>query len=207
MQESIRQMKKRSLFIFCFLRVLILLSVDDAFVAAQKPQSLTDSLKKPVVKFGFGRLATGAEIAAWDIDIRPDGKGLPAGQGDVKKGKLIFVAKCAVCHGINGRQTGAEKLIGGALVSDTLATSRTKTIGNYWPYATTLFDYIRRAMPYNLPGSLTNNEVYSLSAYLLNANKIVGADVVFDANNLPKVVMPAKKLFIMDDRRGGAEIK
>ena len=206
MQENIKQMNKRLLFLFSLLLAMILLSVNDSFVAAQKLQPLTDSLRKPL-RFGFGRSATGAEITAWDIDVRPDGKGLPAGQGDVKKGKLIYAVKCAVCHGPDGKQTGAVKLVGGALVSDTLATAKPKTVGNYWPYATTLFDYIRRAMPYNLPGSLTSNEVYSLSAYLLNANKIVGADVVLDAKNLSKVVMPAKKLFIMDDRKGGAEIK
>ena len=206
MQENISDMKKRMVLVFSFLVVLIIISINDSFVVAQKRQSLNDDLKKPI-KFGFGRAATGAEITAWDIDVRSDGKGLPAGQGDVKKGKVIYHSKCAVCHGVGGRQTGEAKLPGGALVSDTLATGKLKTIGNYWPYATTLFDYIRRAMPYNLPGSLTNNEVYSLSAYLLNANKIVGDSVVLNAENLPEVVMPAKKLFIMDDRRGGAEIK
>ena len=165
-----------------------------------------DSLKR-VPKFGFGRVAGKAEIAAWDIDIRPDGKGLPAGKGDVKTGRLIFVKKCAPCHGPEGKETPGLKLLGGALVSDTLSTGRVKTIGNYWPYATTLFDYIRRAMPYNAPGSLTNDEVYALSAYLLHANKIVGQTVVMDAIHLPKIVMPARKMFVMDNRTGGKEIR
>lgn len=186
--------------------ILLLMSLKTAFIPSQEIKPLTDRLKRPV-KFGFGRKATAQEIAAWDIDIRPDGKGLPAGRGDVKKGRLLYAQKCATCHGIDGTETPGIKLPGNALVGDTLATSKPKTIGNYWPYATTLFDYMRRAMPYNLPGTLSNDEVYSITAYLLHANKIIKADVVLDAKNLYKVVMPAKKLFIMDDRKGGQEIK
>ncbi|QNN45179.1 cytochrome c [Pedobacter roseus] len=182
------------------------MSLKMVFIPSQGKKPLTDSLKRPA-KFGFGRPATAQEIAAWDIDVRPDGKGLPAGQGDVKKGRVLYAQKCAMCHGVDGTEKPGIKLPGNALVGDTSATSKPKTIGNYWPYATTLFDYMRRAMPYNLPGSLSNDEVYSITAYLLNANKIIKADVVLDAKNLYKVVMPAKKLFIMDDRKGGPEIK
>ena len=167
---------------------------------------LSDTAKWPVT-FGFGRVPTQAEISAWDIDIRPDGKGLPSGQGDAKTGKAIYATKCAVCHGANGRETNGVKLLGAPLVGDTTATNKPKTIGNYWPYATTLFDYIRRAMPYNQPGSLTDNEVYSLTAFLLNENKIIKEATVLNAKNLQHVVMPAKKLFIMDDRKGGPEVK
>lgn len=186
--------------------ITIIFAFSNSFVAAQKQKGIVDSLKRQV-KFGFGRIANGDEITAWDIDVRPDGAGLPAGQGDVKKGKLIYDVKCAACHGANGKEINGVKLLGGALVGDTLITAKPKTIGNYWPYATTLFDYIRRAMPYNMPGSLTNNEVYSLSAYLLNANKILRIDVVLNAKNLPQIIMPARKLFVMDDRKGGKEIK
>ena len=162
---------------------------------------------KRSAKFGFGRTATVAEINLWDIDVRPDGKGLPKGQGDFGKGKALFALKCAACHGVDGRETVGVRLPAPALVSDTAAKSRPKTIGNYWPYATTLFDYVRRTMPYNQPGSLTDNEVYSVTAYLLSANKIIKPDAVLNAQNLHKIVMPAKKLFIMDDRKGGPEIK
>ncbi|WP_025142016.1 c-type cytochrome [Pedobacter jeongneungensis] len=199
-------MNKKTVLIFACPVVLLLMSLKTAFVPIQVQLPLTDSLKRPA-KFGFGRPATAQEIAAWDIDVRPDGKGLPAGQGDVKKGRVLYAQKCAMCHGVDGTEKPGVKLPGNALVGDTSATSKPKTIGNYWPYATTLFDYMRRAMPYNLPGSLSNDEVYSITAYLLNANKIIKADVVLDAKNLYKVVMPAEKLFIMDDRKGGPEIK
>ncbi|MHB8207493.1 c-type cytochrome, partial [Mucilaginibacter sp.] len=135
------------------------------------------------------------------------GKGLPAGDGNASKGEAIYTLKCAACHGVGGKEISGIKLPAPALVSDTAAKSKPKTIGNYWPYATTLFDYVRRAMPYNLPGSLTDNEVYSITAYLLSANKIIQPDAVLNAQSLPKIIMPAKKLFIVDDRKGGPEVK
>ena len=156
--------------------------------------------------FGHGRVVTKAEINAWDIDIRPDGKGLPPGQGSVSKGRAIYVQKCAACHGEKSAGQLEVKTLGPALIGDTILKGIGKTIGNYWPYATTLFDYIRRAMPYPQPGSLSNIEVYSLTAYLLNANHVV-VDTVQNAKTLPKIVMPAKKLFVFDNRKGGPEVK
>ncbi|WP_132053743.1 c-type cytochrome [Pseudocnuella soli] len=151
-------------------------------------------------RFGFGRPATAAQIAAIDIDVRPDGQGLPPGSGTVPEGRAIYAAKCASCHGATGVEGPYNRLVS----SD---TSKAKAIGNYWPYATTLFDYIRRAMPFNAPGSLSNEEVYHLTSYLLHANGLVAADIEMNAANLPKVVMPAKDLFVPDDRTGGAEIR
>lgn len=157
-------------------------------------------------KFGFGRATNQTEIGAWDIDIRPDGKGLPPGQGSVSKGRAIYVHKCAACHGEKSAGQLKVKTVGPALIGDTILTAKGKTIGKYWPYATTLFDYIRRAMPYPQPGSLSNVEVYSLTAYLLNANHVT-ADTIQNARSLPKIVMPARKLFVFDDRKGGPEVK
>lgn len=151
-------------------------------------------------RFGFGQPASAARIAAWDIDISPDGKGLPAGSGTVQEGRKLYVLKCAGCHGNTGKEGPYSHLVS----SD---TSQAKTIGNYWPYATTLFDYIRRAMPFNAPGSLRDEEVYHLTAYLLHANHLIDSNTVMDAESLPKVEMPAKKWFVPDDRAGGAEIR
>ncbi|MBN9384547.1 MAG: cytochrome c [Chitinophagaceae bacterium] len=152
--------------------------------------------------FGFGRIATTKEIAALNISIRPDGKGLPAGSGTVREGRAIYLMKCAACHGSTGVEGPQARLV--APMGD---TTRAKAIGNYWPYATTLFDYTRRAMPYNAPGSLSAGEVYSLTAFLLYANKIIDSEKVINAASLPQVVMPAKKFFVTDDRRGGPEIR
>lgn len=159
-----------------------------------------DTTAFPPKTFGFGRTATAAEIAAIDIDIMPDGHGLPAGSGNVLTGKNVYEIKCAFCHGKNGTEGPFSVLVGGD-------TTKAKTIGNYWPYSTTLFDYIRRAMPYNMPGSLKDSEVYSLTAFLLYKNKIIDTAAVMDAASLPKVKMPAQKLFINDDRRGGPEVR
>jgi cytochrome c len=168
------------------------------------PSMTTDTAQWPAT-FGFGKDATPQQIAAWDIDVRPDGVGLPAGSGTVTQGKAIYVAKCAACHGSAEKVMPGVKLPAPVLVSD--STAKVKAIGNYWPYASTVFDYIRRSMPYNLPGSLTNNEVYGVTAYLLNANKVIKPDAVLNDQTLPKIVMPAQKLFITDDRKGGPEIR
>ncbi len=157
--------------------------------------------------FGFGRAASPQDIARWDISIPPDGKGLPPGEGTVNAGITVYKIKCAACHGETGEAKAGVKLPAPALVSDTAANLTPKTIGNYWPYATTLFDYIRRAMPYNQPGSLSDNEVYNVTAFLLNANKIISANITLNASNLPKVVMPACKLYIKDVRKPGPEIR
>lgn len=155
-----------------------------------------DTISPLPLSFGFGRAASQAEIDSIDIDVRPDGKGLPAGSGNALSGKEIYLVKCLPCHS-GSFQAGPQ------LISDTLKVSRTKTIGNYWPYASTVFDYINRAMPYNSPGSLTADEVYSLTAYLLYANKIIDEKMVLNSVSLPKISMPAKDMFIPDDRKGG----
>jgi S-disulfanyl-L-cysteine oxidoreductase SoxD len=147
----------------------------------------------------IGHLATPAEIAGWDIDVRADGRGLPAGHGSVREGETVFAQTCAACHGARGEGKPADRLVGG---SDTLATSKpVRTVGSYWPYATTLFDYIRRAMPFNAPQSLTGDQVYAVSAYILYLNKIVPEDTVLDATSLPRVVMPNRKGFTSPDPR------
>jgi cytochrome c len=158
----------------------------------------------PERHFGFGRAPEPQEIQRLDIDVRPDGKGLPAGRGTAKAGLLIYNEKCLACHG-NG-EPSVIKLPGGELFSKH-PTDKVKNIGNYWPYATTIFDYVRRAMPYNAPGSLTNQEVYDLTAYLLFANGIIQENFVVDQKSLPAVVMPAKSKFVNDDRTGGNTLR
>lgn len=148
--------------------------------------------------YGLGRPATDEEIQAWNIDVSPTGEGLPPGQGTVKHGAQVFAAKCAVCHGPTGTEGPKDKLVGG---QNTLATAKpVKTVGSYWPYATTLYDYINRAMPFNAPGSLTGDEVYSVIAWLLFQNGIVQEDAVIDARTLPLVEMPNRNGFIPDPR-------
>jgi len=192
--------------ITCGMMAITLMALQGNSVVKHQHRVMQDSIKWPAT-FGFGRTATPEEISLWDIAIRPDGKGLPPGEGDVAKGKSIYALKCVACHGENGRETPGFKLAGPVLVSDTSFKSKPKTIGNYWPFATTLFDYVRRTMPYNLPGSLTNNDVYSLTAFLLSANQIIKPDAILNGQTLPRVIMPAKKLFVVDDRKGGAEVK
>ncbi|PTB20971.1 cytochrome C biogenesis protein CcdA [Trinickia symbiotica] len=151
-------------------------------------------------EYGLGAPIAASALARWDIDIAPDGHRLPAGSGTVAAGKQIFAAKCAACHGQSGEGGIGDPLAGGAGSLTSLKPQ--KTIGSYWPYATTLFDYIRRAMPYNAPQSLTTDEVYALSAYLLHLNGIVPEQATLDAKSLPKVRMPNRGGFVPDPRPG-----
>lgn len=151
--------------------------------------------------YGFGAPATAADIAAVDIDAMPDGRGLPAGSGSYAAGKDVYASKCAACHGakMEGvKGTGGAALIGGR---GSLASGKPKkTVESYWPYATTVFDFVKRAMPFNEPGTLSNDEIYAVTAYVLGEGNIVGKDAVMDAKSLPKVQMPNRDGFIPDPR-------
>ena len=150
-------------------------------------------------RFGFGRPATEEEIAGWDIDVEPDGTGLPEGRGTVAQGEAIFNQSCVACHGQGGEGGPMDRLVGGFGSLDT--DQPVKTVGSYWPYATTLYDYVNRAMPFDNPGSLTPDEVYAVVAYVLYLNDIVGEDAVMDAESLPRVEMPNRDGFIEVDPR------
>jgi cytochrome c len=133
-------------------------------------------------------------IAAWDLTILPNGAGLPPGHGSVGEGGAIFSEKCQMCHGLEGRGQPADRLTGG--VGSLTSSQPVKTVASYWPYATTVFDYIRRAMPVTHPHSLNDHEVYSLVAYILSIDGIVKKDAVLDAKSLPKIKMPNRNGFI-----------
>jgi S-disulfanyl-L-cysteine oxidoreductase SoxD len=150
--------------------------------------------------FGYGTKATAEQIAGWDIDARADGAGLPDGNGTVAQGEEIYAQQCAACHGTFGEGEGRyPKLIGG---EGTLTGDRPEpTVGSYWPFAPTLWDYINRAMPFQAPRSLSAADVYALTAYVLNLNNIVSNDFVADRNSLPKVKMPYRDRFIWQDPR------
>jgi S-disulfanyl-L-cysteine oxidoreductase SoxD len=144
--------------------------------------------------YNFGRPATPQEIAGWDIDVSPDGAGLSPGHGDVSQGEAIFGEKCASCHGARGEGKPMDRLVGGI---GTLRDKKPeKTVGSFWPYATTLFDYVRRAMPLNAPQSLTPDEVYAVSAYVLFLNGIVPQDTTLDSGALAKIKMPNRDGFV-----------
>src|SRR5262247_960310 len=143
----------------------------------------------------LGREATPAQVAGWDISVGPDGAGLPPGKGTAVKGAVVYEQKCQACHGTKGAGQPNDRLVGG---QGTLASKTpVRTIGSYWPYATTVFDYVRRAMPYVQPQSLTNDEVYALAAYLLNLNGIIGDNDEMNAQTLPRVKMPNQANFIV----------
>jgi mono/diheme cytochrome c family protein len=148
--------------------------------------------------YGVGRPATDEEIRAWNIDVSPTGEGLPPGQGTVKQGAQVYASKCAACHGPTGVEGPKDKLVGGR--NTLTAPNPIRTIGSYWPYATTLYDYIHRAMPFNAPQSLTSDDTYAVIAWLLFQNQIIAEDTVIDAQTLPKVQMPNRNGFILDPR-------
>ncbi len=148
--------------------------------------------------YGIGRVATPAEIAGWNIDVGGDGSNLPPGSGSVSHGREVFDQQCAACHGARGEGGVGDRLVGG---QGTLATPKpVRTVGSYWPYAPTLFDYIRRAMPQNAPESLSNDDVYAVSAYILSLNGLLPADATLDAKTLAAINMPNRNMFVGDPR-------
>jgi cytochrome c len=152
-------------------------------------------------QFGYGEGATPAQISGWDIDVRgDDGAGLPSGKGSVERGAEVFAEQCAACHGTFGEGEGRfPKLVGGA---GTRRADRPElTVGSYWPFAPTLFDYINRAMPMPAPHTLSADDVYALTAYILNLNDLVPNEFVADRDSLPKVKMPNRDNFLWTDPR------
>jgi S-disulfanyl-L-cysteine oxidoreductase SoxD len=142
----------------------------------------------------LGKPISPEDLASWDISVGPDGKGLPPGSGTAKDGEAVFMAKCQACHGAKGAGQPNDRLVGGqgSLPGD---KPPVKTVGSFWPYATTLFDYVRRAMPFNQSKSLTNDEVYAVAAYVLNLNGVIGETDVINAQTLPNVKMPNRDGF------------
>lgn len=149
--------------------------------------------------FGLGRAALPEEVAAWDIDIRPDGEGLPVGSGDVWTGEEVFVDYCSACHGDFGEAVGRWPVLAGGFGSLD-GEDPVKTIGSYWPYLSTVWDYVHRAMPYGAAQSLSDDEVYAVTAYLLYLNEVVEDDFVLSNETFADVVMPNEDSFFMDDR-------
>lgn len=148
--------------------------------------------------YGYGSAPTPAQVAGWAIAARPDGEGLPPGRGDVDHGADVYADQCAACHGTFGEGEGRyPKLTGGSLAGD----RPEPTVGTYWPYATTLFDYINRAMPFPSPHVLSADDIYAITAYVLSVNNIVDGKFVADRNSLPKVKMPNRDAFIWKDPR------
>jgi cytochrome c len=143
----------------------------------------------------LGQPATPDEIASYDIDVEPDGAGLPPGSGTPKQGEAVYVEKCQSCHGEKGVKGPALALAGGEGTIGKVDVKPLRTIGSYWPYATSVFAYIRRAMPFYDTKTLSNDELYAVTAYLLQINKIIGDDSVMDAQSLPKVIMPWRDHF------------
>jgi cytochrome c len=173
-----------------------------AVVSAQSPAG--------PARYDIGRPATAEDIRAIDIDVMPDGRGLPPGSGTVAEGAAVYAAKCAACHGAKGEGGSADRLVGrndGDNFAFATNPKLIRTVGSYWPYATTLYDYTFRSMPFTAPGTLTPGETYGLVAYLLFLNRVVPESAVMDARTLPQVVMPARDRFVRDNRTGGKAIK
>ena len=164
-------------------------------------ESAEQTVPRQPDRFGFGRPATASDIERLNIDVTPDGTGLPPGSGTARSGARTWASVCRGCHGPEGEGGTAAPVVG------LDPNSGPPTVGNFWPYATTLYDYINRAMPRNAPGSLTPDEVYSLVAWILAKNEIIAEDTVMSATTLPEVVMPAHNRFVPDDRRGGSEVR
>ncbi len=159
-----------------------------------------EAVSTAIPVFNVGSTAVDSFVRSWDQDVRPDGEGLPPGEAIASEGRIIYEQKCANCHGNTGKEGPFNVLV-------SADTSYVKSIGNYWPYATTVFDYIKRAMPYQLPGSLTDQEVYALTAWLLNQNNLIPDTFRLNSKTLPEIEMPALKHYVNDDRTGGSVIR
>jgi mono/diheme cytochrome c family protein len=173
-----------------FTRNILLAAAALAWAASAAVAAETPKLGKPI---------TNADIAAWDITIGPDGAGLPPGSGTARQGEAVYAAKCVACHGEKGAGKPYDALVGG---KDTLVAPQApvRTVGSYWPYATTFFDYVRRAMPFAETKSLSSDELYSVTAYILNLNGIIGESDTMNAETLPKVRMPNRDGFVLFKR-------
>ena len=176
-------------------------------LAACKIDARNDYLgDKEPQRFDLGHAVSTAQVAALDIDVTPSGAGLPAGSGTAAQGAALYATNCASCHGANGegKPPAYPQLLGGPKGTFDFASDFKipRTIGNYWPYATTLFDYIRRAMPLAAPGSLTPDQTYAVTAFLLSREGIIADGTSLDARSLTAIQMPAKSHFVADDRRG-----
>src|ERR1700691_432806 len=174
-------------------------------VTAQSQEAAKSTAKSPAAqqRLGIGQTPTEELIKAWNIDIAPDGANLPNGAGSVAQGQKIFADTCAACHGEHGTEGPMERLVGGRGPLDT--KKPIMTVGSYWPYATTLYDYIHRAMPLNNPQSLSADQVYAVTAYILSMNKIIPDDAVLDRNSLPAVKMPNRDGFEQTEAPRGAD--
>ena len=186
-------------------RLLIALGAG-AMAAACAPQSRDSSAAGVPDHLGLGRPASAAQVAALDVDADPDGAGLPPGSGTPEQGASVFLMNCATCHGNNGEGKPPlyPQIIGGPRGTFDFASDAKipRTIGNYWPYATTVFDYVRRAMPLTAPRSLPDSQYYAVTAYLLQREGIIAPGTVIDAKSLPAIQMPARSHFVVDDRAG-----
>jgi len=192
-----------------------LLGIATLAITACKLDARSDSTGENYPRrFNLGHAPTAERLAAEDIDVSPSGAGLPAGGGTAQDGASIFASSCASCHGANGegKPPAYPQLLGGPKGEFNFAADAKipRTIGNYWPYSTTLFDYIRRAMPLTAPGSLTPDQTYAVTAFLLEKEGVIPAGTRMDAKSLPAVQMPARQHFVTDDRRGstgGANVR
>ena len=192
------------------MRLLVVMAIAVSASASALAQARATARPADSAPLGIGRAATPEEIKKLDIDVMPDGRGLPPGSGTVAEGAKIYAEKCASCHGKSGEGASFERLVAtdaGKNFDFATNAKLPRAVGNYWPYATTLYDYTYRAMPFMQPGTLSANETYSLVAFILALNKIVPEDAVMDAAALPKVKMPARDRFVIDNRKGGKVVK
>jgi cytochrome c len=190
--------KSRKLLIGCLAGVA-LGAVAAVSLVAIAPAVAQQGKTATAKKVGLGREALPEEVKAWDTDIRPDGQGLPAGQGSVKQGEELYSAQCAACHGEFGESAGRWPVLAGGRGS-LKHEQPEKTIGSFWPYLSTTFDYIKRSMPYGNARSLSDDEIYAITAYLLHLNDVVKDDFVLSRENFSKVQLPNVGGFYDDDR-------